>query len=213
MRADRPGSYSIPATTAGMPIFSRRKSTLRSIRLAPPPRCRTVIRPYTLRPLPRFFGLSRLFSGVFFVISSLVSCVMYRRAGEVGLSVRIPMVLGSLDQLDLVSGPERHHRLLPARSAPFVLAHALPLALARGRPHVGDLDVEDFLHRLTDLDLVGIDGHLEGDGVQRFLLLHALLRHEGPEEDHARIADHASASCSDKSAAFSNTTRSWRITW
>src|ERR1700730_880324 len=123
------------------------------------------------------------------------------------------MVLGSLDQLDLVAGAERHHRLLPARPPPFVLAHALPLALARGRPHVRDPDVEDLLDGLTDLDLVGVEGHLEGDGVQLFLLLHALLRHEATEEHHAGIADHASASCSDKSAAFSNTTRSWRITW
>src|SRR5437667_324154 len=68
--------------------------------------------------------------------------------------------------------------------------------------------VLDPRHHGRDADLVGVEGHLEGDGVQLFFLLHALLRHEGPEKDHARIADHASASCSDKSAAFSNTTRS-----
>jgi len=34
-----------PATFAGIPIFSRRKSTSRSMRLTPPPRCRTVMRP------------------------------------------------------------------------------------------------------------------------------------------------------------------------
>ena len=45
MRAERFGSYSIPATFAGIPIFSRRKSTSRSMRLTPPPRCRTVMRP------------------------------------------------------------------------------------------------------------------------------------------------------------------------
>src|SRR5713101_2352880 len=213
MRADRPGSYSIPATTAGMPIFSRRKSTSRSIRLAPPPRCRTVIRPYTFRPLPRFLGESRLFSGVFFVISSLVSCVMYRRAGEVGLSVRIPMALGSLDQLDLVAGRERHDRLLPVRPASLVLAHALPLAFVRGRAHGRDLDVEDLLHGLADLDLVGVDRHPEGDRVELFLPLHALLGHQRLDQHVAGIAVHASASCSDNSAAFSKRTRSLRRTW
>ena len=76
MFAERFGSYSIPATFAGMPYFSRRKSTSRSMRLAPPPRCRTVMRPWTLRPLVRRLGLSRLFSGVFFVMSSLVTKVM-----------------------------------------------------------------------------------------------------------------------------------------
>ena len=89
MRAERFGSYSTPATTAGMPNFSRRKSMSRSIRLCPRPRWRTVMVPETFRPLPRRFGRSRLFSGVFFVISSLVRKVMYRRAGEVGLTARM----------------------------------------------------------------------------------------------------------------------------
>src|SRR6266508_4483668 len=55
------------------------------------------------------------------------------------------MILGSLDEIDLVAGRERHDRLLPARAAAFVLAHALPLALVRGRAHGRDLDVEDLL--------------------------------------------------------------------
>ena len=61
------------------------------MRFAPPPRWRTVIRPYVLRPLVRRLGASRLFSGSFRVISSGVTYVRYRRAGEVGLTVRIPM--------------------------------------------------------------------------------------------------------------------------
>src|SRR5574342_130996 len=145
MRADRFGSYSIPATTAGMPNFSRRKSMSRSMRLAPPPRCRTVMRPEAFRPFARRLGRSRLFSGVFLVISSLVSSVMYRRAGEVGLSVRIPIASHPLDELDLVAGLQRHHRLLPVRPLALELAHPLPLALAVGRPHVGHLDVEHVL--------------------------------------------------------------------
>src|SRR5207249_1576524 len=61
------------ATRAGMPNLSRRKSTSRSIRLAPPPRWRTVMRPYTLRPFVHRLGDSRLFSGSVFVISSYVT--------------------------------------------------------------------------------------------------------------------------------------------
>src|SRR5437879_1736530 len=61
------------------------------MRFAPPPRWRTVIRPYVLRPLVRRLGASRLFSGALRVISSGVTYVRYRRAGEVGLTVRIPM--------------------------------------------------------------------------------------------------------------------------
>src|SRR5437879_2465700 len=61
------------------------------MRFAPPPRLRTVVRPYVLRPLVRRLGASRLFSGALRVISSGVTYVRYRRAGEVGLTVRIPM--------------------------------------------------------------------------------------------------------------------------
>ncbi len=48
----------------------------RSMRLWAPPRWRTVIRPTAFRPLPRRLGRSRLFSGVFLVMSSLVTKVM-----------------------------------------------------------------------------------------------------------------------------------------
>src|SRR6185437_13902942 len=253
MRAERFGSYSMPATLAGMPSFSRRKSTSRSIRLAPPPRCRTVMRPWTLRPLLRLpLVRSRLFSGVFLVISSLVRKVMYRRAGEVGLSVRIPMGLGALHELDLVTRSQRDHRLLPAPATPLEPAHALPLALAGLGAHVGHLHVEDLLHRVADLHLVGVHRDLEGDRVQLFLLLHALLGHQRthqhrPGISHARGlrevldgvllavgafafrgafafpvpagagAAPAPSGCSVRSsvcnAAFSNSTRSWRMIW
>src|SRR5499426_3865479 len=123
------------------------------------------------------------------------------------------MVLGSLDQLDLVAGLQRHHRLLPARAAAFELAHALPLPLAGGGAHRGDLDVEHLLHRLADLDLVGVGRDLEGNGVELVLLLHALLSHQRLEEDAARIAAHARASCRERSAARSKRTRPCRSTW
>src|SRR5215468_6356106 len=123
------------------------------------------------------------------------------------------MVLGSLDQLDLVAGLQCDHRLLPARPAALELAHALPLALAGRGAHGGHLHVEDFLYRLADLDLVGIERHLEGDGVQLFLLQHALLGHQGLQQHAAGIAAHASASCMDRSAARSNRTRPLRSTW
>src|SRR5919204_2967400 len=126
------------ATRAGMPYLSRRKSTSRSIRLAPPPRWRTVMRPYALRPFVRRLGDSRLFSGSFFVISSYVTYVRYRRAGDVGLTVRMPMaLLRSLDELDLVAGLQGDDRLLPVRSAPREAAHALELALVGRRADGG----------------------------------------------------------------------------
>src|SRR5262249_46922904 len=123
------------------------------------------------------------------------------------------MVLGSLDQLDLVAGLQGHHRLLRAAAAAFELAHALPFPLVGGGAHGGDLDVEHLLHRLADLHLVGVGRDLEGNGVELVLLLHALLGHERLEEDATRIAAHARASCKDRSAARSKRTRPCRSTW
>src|SRR5690242_12093791 len=122
-----------------MPCLSRRKSTCRSICLAPPPRCRTVMRPAALRPLVRRLGTSRLFSGSCLVSSAYVTYVRYRRAGDVGLTVRIGMRLRSLDQVDLVAGLQLHDGLLPLGAPTLVPSHALELSREGRRPHAGDL--------------------------------------------------------------------------
>src|SRR5438105_12354802 len=108
------------------------------------------MRPYALRPFVRVFGSSRLFSGSFFVSSSYVTYVRYRRAGDVGLTVRMPMPLRSLDQLDLVTGLQRDDRLLPVAAPTLVTAHPLQLSLEGRRAHGGHLDVEDRLHGAPD---------------------------------------------------------------
>src|SRR3954471_23432657 len=93
MYAVRLGSYSIAATLAGMPSRRRLKSTLRYRRFAPPPRWRDVLRPLALRP-PDFLSPStRVFSGVFFVISAKSEYVTKRRPGLVGLGLRIGICL------------------------------------------------------------------------------------------------------------------------
>ena len=53
-------------------------------------------RPRLLRPACFFSGSTRLFSGFFFVISSNVLTLIERRAGEVGLYLRIGMSKRSL---------------------------------------------------------------------------------------------------------------------
>src|SRR6185295_3376831 len=212
MRADRFGSYSMAFTVAGIPSFSRRKSMSRSMRLCPPPRCRTVMRPYTLRPVLFRSGESRLFSGVDLVMSSLTTNVMYRRAGEVGLTDRMGMTLGSLHELDLVTGGQCHHGLLPPAPPAFKAAHALPLALAGSRSNGGHLDAEDLLHRLANLHLVGARRHLEGHHVEIFLLLHALLGHERAHQHRPGILHDLSASSRASNAACSKTTRPLRMT-
>ena len=85
MRAVRFGSYSIERSRAGMPILSRFQSMIRYMRLWPPPRWRTVMRPWLLRPAVLLSGSVSASRGLVFVISSNVETVMPRRPGEVGL--------------------------------------------------------------------------------------------------------------------------------
>src|SRR5438876_6043888 len=149
------------------------------------------MRPYALRPFVRVFGSSRLFSGVFFVSSSYVTYVRYRRAGDVGLTVRIPMPLRPLDQLDLVTGLQRDDRLLPVPATALMTTHALELALEGRGADSRHLHVEHALHRAPDLHLVGVGADTEGHGVELFLLPHTLLRHDRPENDGAWITIHS----------------------
>src|ERR1700735_711667 len=89
MRAERFGSYSMAATFAGIPVFSRRKSTCRYFCACPPPRCQAVISPCEFRPPVRFCDSTSDFSGVCLVISLLSSIVRKRRDGVYGLNVLI----------------------------------------------------------------------------------------------------------------------------
>ena len=85
MRDERLGSYSIDATTAGMPTLSRLKSTTRYACLAPPPMNREVTRPVLLRPPVRFLDSTSDFSGRSLVMSSRDTTVWKRRVGVTGL--------------------------------------------------------------------------------------------------------------------------------
>src|SRR5213594_2836429 len=126
----------------------------------------------------------------------------------------MPMaLLRSLDEIDLVTGLKRHDRLLPVGPAPREAAHALELALVRGRADGGHLHVEHRLHGGADLDLVGVGTHAEGHGVALLLLAHRLLGHDRPDEHVARIPHVPSASSSAVSAARSNTTWRARRSW
>src|SRR5271154_3839307 len=91
MYAERLGSYSIAATRACTPSLRRLKSTRRYARLAPPPRCRAVLRPRALRP-PLFLRPSMsVFSGSDFVISAKSGYDTKRMPGLVGRGLRIGM--------------------------------------------------------------------------------------------------------------------------
>src|SRR3954463_15458955 len=157
MRAVRLGSYSMCATLAGTPSLSwRRKSMTRYERLWPPPWCRAVTRPCTLRPPLPCSGRTSDFSGSLRVISTKSDTLEPRRPGVVGLYLRIPMSDTPAEQVDPVARGQAHDRPLGV----VALAVAEPGALALAGPVDGvdarDLDVEDLLDRDLDLGLVGV---------------------------------------------------------
>src|SRR5438874_3002488 len=176
MRAVRFGSYSIAATLAGTPNFSRRKSMRRYCRLWPPPRYRAVMWPLLLRPPVPRFGSSSDFSGVVFVISPKSDTERNRVAGVTGLNCRMPM--SALEHLDRVALLEGHDRLLPRRPAAHVAAIALPLGAHHQRPHVRYGHLEQRLDGRADLRLGGLCLHAER------VLLAGLKRRRGFLGDH-----------------------------
>src|SRR5579864_4359791 len=92
MRDERLGSYSIVATVAGIPVLSRLKSMMRSLRLCPPPRCQIVMSPELRRPPVRCLGSTSGLCGCLLVMSSLTVVVRYRSVWVVGLYVLIGII-------------------------------------------------------------------------------------------------------------------------
>src|SRR5919112_2364765 len=138
MRAVRFGSYSMCATLAGTPSLSlRRKSISRYCRLWPPPWCRVVMRPWTLRPPFLGSGTSSDFSGVDRVISAKSETLEPRRPGVVGLYLRMPISTQSsssggraAEDLDrLAVRRQSHDRALRVLALAEPGAGALALAL------------------------------------------------------------------------------------
>src|SRR5881398_706407 len=156
MRAVRFGSYSIAATLAGTPNFSRRKSMRRYCRLWPPPRYRAVMWPLLLRPPVPRFGSSSDFSGVVFVISAKSETERNRVAEVTGLNCRMPM--SALEHRDRVALLEGHDRLLPGRPPARPgdrEAAGAPLGPHHHRADVRHGDLEQRLDRRPDLRLGG----------------------------------------------------------
>src|SRR5690242_4057193 len=158
MRDVRFGSYSIAATFAGIPNFSRRKSMRRYWRLCPPPCQRLVMWPLLLRPPVRRSGSSSDFSGSVFVMSAKSETERNRVAGVTGLNWRMP--ISALEHLDRVALFQAHDRLLPCRPAPD-RAVTLALGSHHERAHVRHGDVEQRLDRRADLRLGGPGVHPE----------------------------------------------------
>src|SRR5215212_6885412 len=188
MYAVRLGSYSIAATRAGTPSLRRLKSTIRYRRLAPPPRCRAVLRPLTLRP-PDFLRPSVSdFSGFVFVISAKSGKVRKRRPGDVGLGLRTGIQIGlqALEDRDRIARADLHDGLLPLAGAARGVAPALRLGGDGGRADVEHLDLEQRLDGLLDLRLVRVLVHAERVLVGRRQHV-GLLGDDGPDDHLAGL--------------------------
>src|SRR2546422_6655788 len=195
MRALRLGSYSMWATLAGMPSLSRRKSMIRYCCLWPPPWCRVVILPCTLRPA--FFGLgtTRDRSGRGRVISEKSEKDIPRRPGVVGLAFRTPMArsLPCLEQLDLVAGCELDDRPLGGGALADDVAGPLGLAPPVQGVDRHDLYPPDRLDRVPHVHLGRGPRHQEGVGVVVDQAV-GLLAHHRPEDDVAGRDRHSAPS-------------------
>src|SRR5579863_7670195 len=182
MRAERLGSYSMAATFAGIPIFSRRKSITRYFCAWPPPRCQEVTSPWALRPPVRFCVSTSDFSGVCLVISLLSSMVKKRRDGVYGLNVfsaivasnlipfYLPILLAhrgkqslaprSCAELNIFSVfdhlfafGQSDVRFFPVAAKTLGASPAAKLAVKNRRAHVVHFHLEDALHGFLDFSL------------------------------------------------------------
>src|SRR5690349_1686611 len=156
------------ATLAGTPTLSRLKSILRYCRRPSPPRWRTVMRPWLLRPELEGSFSSRDFSGSAAVISSKLEVAMKRRPGLVGLYflTAISLLHRPEQAFQLLAGAEGDDGLLPIRGiARDAAAPAAPRLAAH--VHRVDRDHRDALRRVVllersrDLGLAGVAGDAE----------------------------------------------------
>src|SRR6201987_2010201 len=201
MRAERLGSYSMAATFAGIPSFSRRKSIDRYFRACPPPRCHDVTSPCELRPPVRFFDSTSDFSGVCLVMSLLSSIVRKRREGVYGLNVLSAIIdclllysresglapvyaalqiLGVLDHLFAFRQPDIC--FLPFAPVSFGAASAAKLAMKIRRAHVVHFHFENALHRFFDFSLRRVRRHLKHHSVLRLFDGQAFFRDDRPAD-------------------------------
>src|ERR1700724_1443031 len=151
------------ATFAGTPSLFLRKSTMRYCCLWPPPRCREVLRPATLRPPVFGLGASRLRSGSARVSSAKSETVWNRRPGLVGLRERRAIRSSRLEEVDLVAVRQRDDRALGVLAAPDAVGAAVAdgLALATQGIDLLHLHAEGLLDGEAHVDLRRVDVDLE----------------------------------------------------
>src|SRR5581483_4397711 len=211
MRAERLGSYSTDATTAGMPCLSRLKSMTRYAFLWPPPMNRAEIRPVLVRPPVRCLGCTRDFSGVCFVISSRVTVEVKRRAGVTGVYFLIG-ILNLREVGHLLALLQPHVGLFPIGTIAGETAAAAQLAFERRRADFRDFHLKKLFDGGFHRGLGGFLRHLEAQRALFVFLGHALFGDAGAEE-YGMDVHVASASENLRAAASLRKTLLWPSRW
>src|SRR5260370_37750026 len=143
---------------------------------------RDVTRPVLFRPPDLRRGSTSDFSGVCLVMSSLETEVVKRRLGVVGLYVLIAIKLHLGEFRNLLSLLQLHPGLLPVRTIARKLAPAPQFTVEVGGAYRFHLYFKQRLHRLGNLNLVGIGGYFKAQRPLLILLGDALFRHQRPPQ-------------------------------
>src|SRR4030095_4797512 len=120
-------------------------------------------------------GPTRACSGRSFVISLKSNPVRNRLPGDVGRNWMIGIASGSLEEVDPAALGEGDVGLLPVGATSLVPADAPHLAHLPVRADLRHLHLEQGLHRLADLHLVGARMDAEDDLVAQLVHQRALL--------------------------------------
>src|SRR5262245_12738905 len=150
-------------------------------------------------------------SGRLRVISRKSALSVCRSVGVIGrnfLSAMMAPCLDLLEQIDRLLGHQCDDGLLPVRALAREPAHAAHLAVDELGAHRGHLDLEDFLDRALDVDLVGIAVDLEQVLIPHLTKRRALLGDQGAPNDGSRMPHRTNTSCTRLSAADVSSTAS-----
>ena len=194
-----------------MPVLSRLKSMMRSLRLWPPPRCQMVRSPELRRPLVRCFDSVRRL--VRTVRRQVIVDRRRREAPRRGIrSVSFDCHVSTRFSTAPAHSALRSYRfsaysgifspvlqphvsLLPVGTIAGELAAAALFALEIRGAHRIHLHLENALHRLLDLRLGRLDRDLENQRGFRFLHAQTLFRDHRAANDLISRLHYATSAC------------------
>ena len=171
-RAERFGSYSMPSTVAGTPVFVALEVDVAiALLVTAAERKRDVIRPWLLRPAVRGLVLEQALLGL--ALGDLAE-VLRRHAATARATSACNSDrhgLDALEELDVVAGLERDERLLPRRARPENRPTRFSLPRTTSVRTSVTVTLNSVWTARADLDLVRVASDLEHDLLRVVLAL------------------------------------------